>query len=237
MDDAAEVQILEHGDGAGDQGEDGAVIAKYHQHHAAGDAGDDHGGAGDQAQQEQQDDGAEIHRQGLDGALRALQQGKTDADGQQHQEGNDLTHADAAAGGLFQILPQAEPQDGQSAQNEAHKGQAGGQHMVGQQILQQKAEAHDADDHADAQRNEQLHALLEVLEQAGDRADELVIDAHGHRHGTARHAGNDVGDTNDDTAQDIQYSIHKNMLSFLWEIFVRIRRAREDGGESAASDP
>ena len=73
-----------------------------------------------------------------------------------------------------------------------------------QQVLQQEAEAHDADAHADAQGNQQLHALLKMLEQAGDRADQLVVDAHGHRHGAAGHAGNDVCDTDHDTAQDIQ---------------------------------
>ena len=82
-----------------------------------------------------------------------------------------------------------------------------------------KTEAHDADNHADAQGNEQLHALLEMFEQAGDGTDELVVDAHGYRHGAARHAGDDVGDTDDDPAQNIQYSIHKTMLSFLSQSF------------------
>ena len=191
---------------------------------------------GDQAQQKQQDHRAEIHRQRLDGALRPLQQGQADADGQQNQEAEDLAHADAAAGGLFQVTAQAEPQDGQAAQDQPHKGQAGGQHVVGQQILQQKAEAHNADHHTDAQGDQQLQALPEMLEQAGDRADELVINAHGHRHGAARHTGDDVCDTDDDTAQDIQYSIHTKLL-FLWKLGFGCNRSRGKRGMATPAGP
>ncbi len=45
---------------------------------------------------------------------------------------------------------------------------------------------------------------FKMLEQAGHRADQLIVDAHGHRHGAAGHTGNDVCDTDHDTAQDIQ---------------------------------
>ena len=154
-----------------------------------------------------------VDGQGLDGTFRALHQRQADADGQHYQEADDLSRADAAGRLLFNVAAQVHPQDGQTAQDQAHKGQAGGQHEVVQQVFQQEAEAHHADEHAHAQGDEQFHTLLEVLEQTGNGTDQLIVDAHGHRHGATGYAGNDVGDTDHDTAQDIQYSVHSMFLS------------------------
>ena len=193
---------------AGDQVQDGVVVAQHHQHHAAGHAGDDHGGAGDEAQSRQQNGGAGGEGEGLDRLVAALQQGHAHAEGQQGDEADGLAGRHALAGLFGVAVLKAHPQDGQAAQDEAHEGEAGGQGVLGQQVAQSVAEGHNAHAHAHAQGQQGENALLEVLEQAAHRADDLVVHAHGHRHGAAGHAGDDVCHTDDHAAQNLIDQFH-----------------------------
>ena len=80
--------------------------------------------------------------------------------------------------------------------------------MVFQQIFQQLAEAHDAHAHADQQGQKEQQVPFKILEQVAHRADELVVNAHRHRHGAAGHAGDDVGNADHDAPQKIQNGFH-----------------------------
>ena len=61
-----------------------------------------------------------------------------------------------------------------------------------------------ADQHADDNRQQVLKVLFELFEKVVHRVDHAVINAHGHRHGPAGYAGDDIGDADHCTAQDIQ---------------------------------
>ena len=67
--------------------------------------------------------------------------------------------------------------------------------------------------HADGVGQERFDALLELAEQMGDAVDERVVNAHGNHHGAAGYAGDDVGNADDDAAQNLIDQLHMLFLS------------------------
>ena len=189
-------------------GDDGLIIAQQLQNHGAGHAGDDHGGGGDAAQQEQLDDLKEAQLD--DGGVFLLE------NLQQHDDGkeDDKQHrADGAGLFAFDLL-----EDGrQTAEDQADEQRVGGQRELGERPLERKAQRGDGCHHAHGIGENEADGLLEFLEQVRHAVDQLVVDAHGHHHRAAGHAGDDVGQADDHALENSnnQFHVHKLLAGLL----------------------
>ena len=85
-----------------------------------------------------------------------------------------------------------------STENQAHKCHTGNEGMLIEQVFDGVGKTHNADSGADNDRDQKQDTLFEFPKQAGDRADEPVIDAERHRHRSAGYARNDVRDADHD---------------------------------------
>ena len=84
--------------------------------------------------------------------------------------------------------------------------------MVFQKVFDGIGEAGDAQAAAQENRSQQGQAFLYMLCEAGNAADQPVIDAKRNGHGTAGYAGDHVGDADHDTLDDIEDKFHNLLL-------------------------
>ena len=87
--------------------------------------------------------------------------------------------------------------------------------MLIEQIFDGVGKTHNADSCADNDRDQKQDTLFEFPKQAGDRADEPVLDAERHRHRSAGYARNDVRDADHDPLYDISKKFHDKPPIFL----------------------
>ena len=108
------------------------------------------------------------------------------------------------------------PDGRDAAENEPDEGEAGGQGVVLKAAGDDEAQAEQRQRHADDVGQQGDDAFPELSEQVRHAVNERIVDAHGHHHGAAAHAGDDVGDADDDTAQNVQQGLfHRTDRSFL----------------------
>ena len=80
--------------------------------------------------------------------------------------------------------------------------------MLIEQVFDGVGKTHNADSGADNDRDQKQDTLFEFPKQAGDRADEPVIDTERHRHCSSGNARNDVRNADHDPLYDISKKFH-----------------------------
>ena len=87
--------------------------------------------------------------------------------------------------------------------------------MTAQQKLNGVGKAHDAQGTAGQDGEQVENAALKVAKQVGDGADDLVVNTHGEGHGPPGYAGDDVGNSDEHSLDDVQYQCHVQVPRFL----------------------
>lgn len=116
----------------------------------------------------------------------------------------------SAAGGFF--LVHGSVKSRKAAQDQPHKGHAGDEGMVFQQIFDGVGEAGDAQDAAQKNGGQQGQAFLHMLCEAGNTVDQPVVNAERNGHGAAGYAGDHVGNADHDALDDIEDKFHNLLL-------------------------